>query len=198
MTIETPDKANAFFVAGLNIPLRDDDPDYPAMLLATHIVGGGFLNSRLATRIRQKDGLSYAVGAQMQARSLDRSGVWLAFAIYNPANVVRLEQAFKDELAKVAADGFTADEVDKARQAILQQRLQSRASDGELVAALGNQAYLGRTTQYDAQLEAQMAKLTAADVGAAFRKYVSTDKLTIVRAGDFKGKGVNPDQPTTP
>ena len=198
ITIETPDKANAFFIAGLNIALRDDDPDYAAMMLATHIVGGGFLNSRLATRIRQKDGLSYAVGAQMQARSLDRSGVWLAFAIYNPANVVRLEQAFKDELAKVAADGFTADEVEKARQAILQQRLQSRANDGELVAALGNQSYLGRTTRYDAEIEAQMAKLTAADVGAAFRKYVSLDRLTIVRAGDFKGKGVDPDRPTTP
>ncbi len=198
ITIETPDKANAFFIAGLNIALRDDDPDYAAMVLATHIMGGGFLNSRLATRIRQKDGLSYAVGAQMQARSLDRSGVWLAYAIYNPVNVVRLEQAFKDELAKVAAEGFTAEEVEKARQAILQQRLQSRANDGELVAALGNQAYLGRTTRYDAQLEAQMATLTAADVSAAFRKHVSADRLTIVRAGDFKGKGVTPGQPVTP
>ena len=198
ITLETPDKANAFFIAATNLPLRDDDPAYPAMLLATHMVGGGFLNSRLATRIRQKEGLSYGVGAQMQVRSLDRSGVWLAFAIYNPANVVRLEQAFKDELAKVAADGFTPDEVEKARQAILQQRLQSRASDGELVAALGNQAYLGRTAQYDAALEAQLARLSAAEVSAAFRSLVSPERLVIVRAGDFKGKGVNPDRPASP
>ncbi len=198
MTLETPDKANAFFLAGVNLALRDDDPDYPAMLLATHIVGGGFLNSRLATRIRQKDGLSYGVGAQMQVRSLDRSAIWLAFAIYNPTNVVRLEQAFREEITKVTADGFTADEVEKARQAVLQQRLQSRANDGELVGALGNQAYLSRTSQYDAALEAQMAKVTAADVSAAFKKYVSVDKLTIVRAGDFKGKGVNPDAPVSP
>ena len=198
ITLETPDKANAFFAAATNLALRDDDPEYAAMLVATHIMGGGFLNSRLATRIRQKDGLSYGVGTQMQVRSLDRSGLWAAFAIYNPVNVVRLEAAFKEEIAKALAEGFTADEVDKARQALVQQRLQSRANDGELVGALGTQLYLGRTTQYDAHLEARLATLTAAEVSAAFRKFVSIDQLTIVRAGDFKGKSVDPDKPVTP
>ena len=59
----TPDKANAFFVAGINLKLRDDHPDYPALLLGNYMLGGGFLNSRLATRMRQKDGLSYGVGS---------------------------------------------------------------------------------------------------------------------------------------
>jgi zinc protease len=198
VTLETPDKANAFFIAALPIELRDDDPAYAAMLLATHVMGGGFLNSRLATRIRQKDGLSYGVGAQMQARSLDRSGVWIAFAIYNPQNVVRLEAAFREELAKARAEGFTADEVDKARQAIAQQQLQSRANDGELVGQLANQAYLGRTMQYDAQLEARLKAVTVAEVNAAFKALVDPARLTVVRAGDFKGKGVDPDRPVAP
>src|SRR5262249_32394725 len=43
----TPDKANAFFLAGMNLSLRDDDPDYPALVLGNHMLGGGFLNSRL-------------------------------------------------------------------------------------------------------------------------------------------------------
>ncbi|MBI3790871.1 MAG: insulinase family protein [Gemmatimonadetes bacterium] len=198
ITLETPDKANAFFVAATNVPLRDDDPDYPAMLLATHIMGGGFLNSRFATRIRQKEGLSYGVGSQMVVRQLDRSGVWITFAIYNPTNVVRLEQAFKDELAKARADGFTADEVEKARQAILQQQLQSRANDGELVSALGTQAYLGRTAAFDAELEAKLKAVSVADVSNAFRKLIAPENLAIVRAGDFKGKGVDPDRPVSP
>ena len=41
-------------VAGVNIPLRDDDPDYPALVLGNYMLGGGFLNSRLAVRIRGK------------------------------------------------------------------------------------------------------------------------------------------------
>ena len=61
---ETPDKDSAVFAASVRLPLRDDRPDYPAMLLGNFLTGGGFLNSRLATRIRQKDGLSYSVGSR--------------------------------------------------------------------------------------------------------------------------------------
>src|SRR5207253_5309029 len=56
--IETPDKANAVFVAGQNLKIQHTDPDYPALLLWNYMIGGGFLNSRLATRIRQKEGIS--------------------------------------------------------------------------------------------------------------------------------------------
>ena len=73
-SLETPDKANAFFLAGVNLELRDDDPDYPALVLGNYMLGGGFLNSRLGTRIRQKEGLSYGVGTQLEAGSLDKSG----------------------------------------------------------------------------------------------------------------------------
>ncbi len=64
---EAPDKANAFFIAGMNLAIRDDDPDFPALTLANYMLGGGFLNSRLAVRIRQKEGLSYGVGSQFNA-----------------------------------------------------------------------------------------------------------------------------------
>jgi predicted Zn-dependent peptidase len=46
--------------------LRDDDPDYAALVMGNYIIGGGFLNSRLATRIRQKEGISYGVGSWLQ------------------------------------------------------------------------------------------------------------------------------------
>ncbi|HXM77084.1 MAG TPA: insulinase family protein, partial [Thermoanaerobaculia bacterium] len=50
--LPTPDKANAFFLAGMPLKMRDDDPDFPALVLGNYMLGGGFLNSRLATRIR--------------------------------------------------------------------------------------------------------------------------------------------------
>src|SRR5581483_6639763 len=31
--IETPDKPNAVYMAGLALPVKDNDPDYPAMLI---------------------------------------------------------------------------------------------------------------------------------------------------------------------
>ena len=97
-TFQTPDKAQAFFVAGLNLNMRDDDPDYPALVFGNYMLGGGFLNSRLMARIRIKEGLSYGVGSQLKVDSLDKSGSFLAFAIYAPQNLARLEQAFKEEI----------------------------------------------------------------------------------------------------
>jgi zinc protease len=50
--IEIPDKANALYLLGMNLNLRDDDPDYPALLMANYMLGRGTIKSRLADRIR--------------------------------------------------------------------------------------------------------------------------------------------------
>jgi len=184
-SIETPDKANAFFVAGLNLNLRDDDPDYPALVLADYMLGGGFLNSRLATRIRQKEGLSYGVGSQLSAGSLDKSGIFLSYAIYAPQNAAKLEAAFKDEIARALKDGFTADEIKAAKTGWLQSRQVSRAQDNELASRLRGYAYLGRTLAWDAELEKKVESLTAEQITSAMRKHINPDKISIVKAGDF-------------
>ncbi len=77
-TIPTPDKANAVYQAGFGFAMRDDDPEYPALTVGGHIIGGGFLNSRLATRIRQKDGISYSVGGGFNASPQERNGGFTA------------------------------------------------------------------------------------------------------------------------
>ncbi|HLG04898.1 MAG TPA: insulinase family protein, partial [Gemmatimonadales bacterium] len=83
-SIEAPDKANAGFFAGQNLKLRDDSKDYAALVLGGYMLGGGFLNSRLAVRIRQREGISYGVGAGISAQSLDSAGALQAQAIYAP------------------------------------------------------------------------------------------------------------------
>ncbi|MHB0950293.1 MAG: M16 family metallopeptidase, partial [Gemmatimonadaceae bacterium] len=191
--IETPDKANAFFVAGLNLPIRDDDPDYPALMLGNWMLGGGFLNSRLATRIRQKEGLSYVVASQLQASSIDKSGNFLGLAIYAPQNAAKLVAAFQDELAKVRTAGFTQDEVNAAKPGLIQQLMQSRANDDQLVGILLNRRFVDRTMAFDAAQEAALQALTAEQVNAAMRKYIDPAKLVVVRAGDFaKGAAAQP------
>ena len=53
--------------------LADDDPDYPAAVLAHYILGGSS-SSRLNTRIRNQEGLSYAVQANLAAPTRDDGG----------------------------------------------------------------------------------------------------------------------------
>ena len=144
-SVETPDKANAVFVAGINLNVQDTDPDYAALVLGNYMLGGGFLNSRLATRVRQKEGLSYGISSQFQASSLDRTGVFMVTAIYAPQNAARLEAAIKEELTRALADGFTDDEVKAAKAGWLQSNQVTRAQDGSLAGRLNTVSYINRT-----------------------------------------------------
>src|SRR5690606_2970273 len=70
-SIETPDKKNAVYLGATTLPLSSSDPDYPALVIANHIFGGGSLSSRLADRVRQQEGLSYGVMSGFNAQNLD-------------------------------------------------------------------------------------------------------------------------------
>jgi len=185
---ETPDKTNAVFLAGVNLNVRDDDPDYPALSIANFMFGGGFLNSRLAMRLRQKDGLSYGTSSQLQISSLDKSGAFIANAIYAPQNAAKLEAAFTEELARVLKDGFTGEELETARAGWLQGRAVARSQDQQLASRMANDLFLERTLKWDADLERKVAALTVDQINTAVRKHVSLDALTIVKAGDFAKK----------
>jgi len=187
-SFETPDKANGFFIAGLNLKLRDDNPDFAALALGNYMLGGGFLNSRLAARIRGKEGLSYGVGSRLNASSLDASGSFTTTAIYAPQNVARLEAVFKEEIARALKDGFTAEEVEAAKKGYLQSRQVSRAQDGELVGRLGNYLFINRTLAFDAALDKRLQALTPEQINAAMRKYITPERITIIKAGDFAKK----------
>ncbi|MDQ3257525.1 MAG: insulinase family protein, partial [Acidobacteriota bacterium] len=187
-SFETPDKANGFFIAGLNLKLRDDNPDFAALSLGNYMLGGGFLNSRLAARIRGKEGLSYGVGSRLNASSLDESGSFTTTAIYAPQNVARLEAVFKEEIARALKDGFTAEEVEAAKKGYVQSRQVSRAQDGELVGRLSNYLFINRTLAFDAALDKRLQALSPEQVNATMRKYITPDRITIIKAGDFAKK----------
>jgi zinc protease len=184
-SLETPDKANAFFMAGLNVNVQDTDPDYAALVLGNYMLGGGFLNSRLATRVRQKEGLSYGISSQFQASSLDRTGLFMVLAIYAPQNAEKLETAIKEEIDRALTDGFTEDEIKAAKAGWLQSNQVTRAQDNSLAGRLNTVAYLNRTLAWDAELESIVSSLTPAEIKAAMVKHISPAKISFVKAGDF-------------
>ncbi|MAT54618.1 MAG: pseudouridine synthase [Saprospirales bacterium] len=186
VSLNTPDKANAMFIAGMPLPMGDDDPDYAAMVMGNYILGGGFLNSRLAVRIRQKEGLSYGVGSQFNASSRDKNGNFVAYAIYAPENVAKLEAAFKEEIAKVLEEGFTAEELEAAKSGYLQNRGMSRADDRSLSGTLNSYLDLDRTMMWDKKLEDKIMALTVEDINAAVKRHIDPSKLVIIKAGDFE------------
>jgi zinc protease len=182
--IVTPDKANAVYRAGFNLPLRDDDPDFPALVLGNYLLGGSS-DSRLWRRIREQDGLSYSVGSWLTAGSRDAAGEFGISAIYAPQNRTRLESAVREEIQRALEQGFTDAEVADAAKGLLKRRHLARNSDAALASRLATYLDLGRTFKWDEKFEARIASLTAAEVNEALRRHFTLDKLSVVKAGDF-------------
>ena len=183
---ETPDKANAIFIAGLPVALQDSAPDHDALLVVNEVLGGG-TQSRLMERLRQKDGMSYSTGSQMQASGFEPNGQITLYAIFAPQNRDKVQAAVREELDRLVADGITEAELVDAKKSLDQQRKTTRAQDAALAWIQLNNGRLGRTMLFGAQSDERIGKLTVAEVNAALRKYLEPTKLLNVYAGDFAG-----------
>ena len=192
--IETPDKANAVLRSGELFKLRDDDPDYPALLLGNYILGGSS-DSRLMRRVREKEGLSYSVGSFLVADSFDPRGAFGTFAIFAPQNRARVEAAMNEELRRAFTEGFTAQEVEAAKKGFLQARQLARSNDAALAGRLVSYLVLGRTLAWDEELERKVAALTPQAVLEAMRRHIDLAALSVVKAGDFANLAANPPGP---
>jgi len=188
---ETPDKANAVFLAGLNFEMVQDDEDYAALQIGNFILGGGGLNSRLGTRLRQQEGLSYGVGSMINVDARDNDASFRTFAICAPENMEKLEKAFYEELERMQTEGFTEKELAQAKSGFLQGRRISRSEDGRLAGMLAGYLELGRTLEWDAKYEQQVDQLDLTNVNRVLKQYVKPANLTLVEAGDFEKK--NPE-----
>ena len=188
VVIDTPDKENAVYLSGLVFGLKDSDPEYPALLVADYVFGSSPLSSRLAERVRQKEGLSYGAGSSFSASARDRNARFTMNAICNPRNIDKVDRAITEELERFLKDGIDAKELEDGKAAYLEQLRAERGDDSTVAAQLTGFLREGRTFAFQVELEKQIAGLSVDQVNAAFRKYVDPKKLVIVRAGDFKKK----------
>jgi zinc protease len=189
--LQTPDKQNATFSAHLALPITDQHPDYAAFMLANHLLGSGG-DSRLWNRIREKEGLSYSVYSAVQWNPLDANSEWVASAIFAPQNRDKVEQAFKEELARALKDGFTQSEFDAGRRGLLNFRRLSRAQDGRLAGGLAGNLYLGRDFSLAAKVDATLEALKLEQVNAALRRYLKPEAMVTGVAGDFTAAAPKP------
>lgn len=184
-TVATPDKANAVLRAGLNLPLRDDHADFPALLLGNYLLGGTS-SGRLPARVREKEGLSYSTYSFFSASAQDPVGMFGLSAIFAPQNRERVERAIREELARALDGGFSEAEVEAAKKSLLEARRVQRGQDGALAARLANYLYLGRTFAWDVDLEKRIAALRPDEIRDALRRHLDPARLSVLKAGDFR------------
>ena len=184
--IETPDKESATFMARVNVPLSESDPDYAAMKIADWMLGGGAdFAARLVARIRVKEGLSYTVYSSLDANAIDRAGSWLVYAQYAPPAKARVEASFRNEMSNLIKSGFLASEIANAKSGYAQSQQLGRSGDAQLAQTLARHLFLGRTFAWDAALDRQVQALSADNLRAVLKKYFDLANFTIINAGDF-------------
>ena len=83
---------------------------------------GGSITSRPPNRIRNQEGLSYGLVLVFRRQPIGNTANFNGTAISNPQNTPRVEESFRDELAKTLASGFAPEQVVAAKKALRDQR----------------------------------------------------------------------------
>ncbi|MFY7865984.1 M16 family metallopeptidase [Roseateles sp.] len=186
--VNAKDKANAVLAMAQSFKLSEADADFVPLMLATHVFGGGAMESRLSMRVRQQAGLSYGIGAQLTAPYWgDEAGLSIggSFAPQNREAVLSLVQ---EELRRMEEGGISEAELARAKKDIAESRLQSRVSEAQLAGTLNLLADRSKDWTYVAQRDAAIQAATLAQVNAAWKRHVRRDGFVISTAGDFKDK----------
>src|SRR5262249_22170592 len=183
--IKTPDKANAFYVAGMSFPVGDTDPEAVPLEVGNFLFGAAPLASRLSLRVRGRKGLSYQIGSHMMSSPRDKATNFMVFAITNPKNIEKVTDLVHEELTKYLAEGPSLTELNDAMKGYREQKKLSRASDPPLAQQVANYLNLGRAFAFEAEEEKKAAALSPDDIKAAWRKHIDPKKLVIIRAGDY-------------
>lgn len=185
LVLETPDKANATYLAALSIPIKDDDADAPALILANRILGGGGLKNRLVDRLRQTEGISYGTGSSLQLDSWDADSSFSLYAIFAPQNLDKLRTAVAQELQKWMAQGVSEQELAEAKSGLLQSYQISRTQDATLSVGWIRLMHRGRDMAHVQERDDKLKAVTREQVQQAIARHLNPARLVHVYAGDF-------------
>jgi len=105
-----PQSAAIFGHAGLT----RDDPDFVPAFVMNYVLGGGGFSSRLMAEVREKRGLAYGVYAYLAVR--DETALYIGSVQTANERMAESLEVIKAEWARMAADGITADELDRAKR----------------------------------------------------------------------------------
>lgn len=163
--------------------IRQTDPDYFPLGVASYILGGGSA-SRLYGRVRDEGGLAYAVYSYVSPARYGAS-----FAVSSQtrtAEVPKVDQIIKEELVRMTREPVKDDELALAKDYLIGSfplRLDTTSKVADFVIAIEEQ---GLGLDYADRYKASMAKVTAADVQRVAKRFFAPDSFNRVVVGAAK------------
>lgn len=163
--------------------IKVGNPDFYALYMGNHILGGSGFGSRLMEEIRVKRGLAYSSGSGFQTRK--EAG---AFSILFQTRADQADLAQKvamDTLTDFVNNGPSKEELELARDSILGSLPMRFSSNSSILNAVARITYYELPLDYLAQFKPGIESVTHEDIVAAFRRHIQLDKLvTVVVGGD--------------
>jgi len=148
------------------------------------------LGSRFFVRIREKLGLAYFVGASNSTGLAP--GAFVFYLGTDPKKVDLAKHEFNDEIAKLATDGLSQEELDRAKAKILGADAIRNQSNAALGALCATNELMGLGFDYDKSHTEAIQKVTLDDIRRVAQKYFRDGKSVEVVVGPPPAKSAAP------
>lgn len=157
------------------------DPDYYALELGNHVLGGGFYATRLYRDLRENTGLVYFVDSALQ---MGRTrGLYIVKYGCDPSNVIRARGIVLQELRAMQATTVPDGELRQAKAVLLRRIPLSESSVEGIARGLSSRATEGLPLDEPTRGAHRYLALTADDVRAAFARWIRPQDFVQVTEG---------------
>jgi zinc protease len=157
------------------------DPDFLALLVGNHILGGGGFVSRLTNEVREKRGLSYSVYSYF-ASGL-HAGAFTVGLQTRPDQAAQAVKVSRDVIARFVAEGPTEAELRAAKDNLIGGFALLIDSNKKLLGNVANIAWNDLPLDYLDQWSQKVEALTLADVRTAMAKKLQPERMVTVVVG---------------
>lgn len=185
---EDVNQSNIHMVA---LGIKRDNPDYYAISVFNEAFGGGF-SSRLFNDIRTKRGLAYNVGGGIGS-NFGHPGILQIVMGTKSQSTVEAVKAVDEDIADLTKEPITDDEIKRAKDAILNAFIFRLDSPDKILAERMTYEFYGYPADWLDKYEAEVKKVTPAEVNRAAAKYLHRGQLAVLVVGNTKEF----DQPLT-
>src|SRR3954452_11609639 len=157
------------------------EPDFIAAYVLNHVLGGGAFTSRLFQEVREKRGLAYSVGTSLV--SYRGAAMTWGFTATKNERVAECLSVLSDEIARLAADGPSDEELGKARDYLTGSYALGFDTSSKIAHQLAQIAFEGLGMDYIGRRNALVSAVTQADIARAAERTLGDGKLLVVVAG---------------
>ncbi len=182
--IHVPGVVNNDVFMGLPIKLLKTDPDFIALYMANYILGADF-TSRLSNIVRDRHGYTYGIRSALTGFRHRSSGLWVTHMIVNPVHIESAIKKTKEVIKEFCEKGITEDELNHRKETIKGKFKVSLATTSGLVDQILEACENELGVEYLDRFPNLISDLTVNQVNDAIRRYLDTDKMHIVCAGQF-------------